>query len=239
MKCRATRPIGRRHEIAFQSLAGATDPSETSAPRSGSTRPTGGRARAPRRRRDRGRARDRLRRLAHPAGAPTASAPAQSAAGVIGRIGGTAPRHFPTETGHPVYWAGRRARPHLRADPAHGRKRLRPLPAARRARSAPQRPDFLTIGTYPRPRALKGLRDGSRGSRRAVLVRRARTVASPSTAGTGRAACTSRSRAADVQVEVYDPSRREGPPARPQRAGAPDRIAGPPAPRPDTRREAP
>lgn len=126
-----------------------------------------------------------------------ASAAASSAASVAQLRG------IPAETGHPLYWAGRRRDfTYELTRTADGNVYVRYLPPG--IPVGAERPNYLTIGTYPRPRALKGLRS---------FARRRGSLSFPVPGG-GMAVYT-RDRPssvyvafprADVQLEVYDPS---------------------------------
>ena len=112
-------------------------------------------------------------------------------------------RTLPEETGHPVYWAGTRAgHTYELTRPTDGNVYVRYLPPGVRVGAA--QPDYLTIGTYPRPRALGGLRRvASRPD--AVSFR----VAGGGIAVYGRGRPRSVYLAfpgKNVQVEIYDPS---------------------------------
>ena len=174
--------------------------SETPAPRSSSTRPTGG-----------------VRRLR--AGAVIAvllavglaawviledddkgsgaSAPASSAASPAQLRG------IPAETGHPLYWAGRRSEfTYELTRTADGNVFVRYLPPG--IPVGAKRPNYLTIGTYPRQRAFTAVRS---------LARRRGTVSFPVPGGGIAAYTLDRPRSVylafpreDVQIEVYDPS---------------------------------
>jgi hypothetical protein len=130
-------------------------------------------------------------------GGSPASAPASSAASVAQLRG------IPAETGHPLYWAGRRSGfTYELTRTADGYVYVRYLPPG--IPVSAEQPNYLTIGTYPRPRALQGLRS---------LARRAGVV-SFAVRGGGIAVYT-RDRPDsvylafprdDVQIEVYDPS---------------------------------
>jgi hypothetical protein len=112
-------------------------------------------------------------------------------------------RALPGQTGHPVYWAGPRAR-HIYelTRPTDGSVYLRYLPAG--VRIGDRRPAFTTIGTYPRRGALRVLRR---------LGRQRGMVTFP--LGGGGIAVYSRARPTwvfvgfpgrDLHVVVYDPS---------------------------------
>jgi hypothetical protein len=114
-------------------------------------------------------------------------------------------RALPEQTGHPVFWAGPRAsHTYELTRPTDGNVYVRYLPSG--VRPGDERPDFTTIGTYPRPRALESLRRLGRGPA-AVMFR----VPRGGVAAYGRDRPTSVYVAfpeQDVQVEVYDPSAR-------------------------------
>jgi hypothetical protein len=175
--------------------------SETPAPRSPSTRPTGG-----------------VRRLRAGAVIAVLLAVALGAWVILGgdddkRSGASAPassaaseaqlRGIPAETGHPLYWAGRRSEfTYELTRTADGNVFVRYLPPG--IPVGAERPNYLTIGTYPRPRALQAVR--SRARRRG-------TVSFPVPGGGIAAYTRDRPRSVylafpreDVQIEVYDPS---------------------------------
>ena len=115
-------------------------------------------------------------------------------------------RSLPDRTGHAVYWAGPfEDHTYELTRPTDGNVYLRYLP--RGVPVGDRRPDYTTIGTYPRPGALKGLRRlGQRPDAESFRL-----------AG-GGVAVYSRDRPSsvylafpgqDVQVEVYDPSPRK------------------------------
>jgi hypothetical protein len=114
-------------------------------------------------------------------------------------------RVLPEQTGHPVFWAGPRAsHTYELTRPTDGNVYVRYLPPG--VRPGDERPEFTTIGTYPRPRALESLRRLGRGPA-AVMFR----VPRGGVAAYGRDRPTSVYVAfpeQDVQVEVYDPSAR-------------------------------
>lgn len=112
-------------------------------------------------------------------------------------------RTLPAETGHDIYWAGRRKDyTYELTRTTDGNVYIRYLPPG--VPVGDGQPAYLTIGTYPRPRALSGLRR---------LARRGGNV-SFSVPG-GGLGVYSRGRPNSVyiafpgdpvQVEVYDPS---------------------------------
>lgn len=111
-------------------------------------------------------------------------------------------RALPQETGQPVYWAGRRGGYTYELTRTNdGNVFIRYLPAG--VQPGAQQPDYLTVGTYPRRRALAQLRR---------LARRQGSV--DFEAPNGGLAVYSRDRpnsvyvafpGEDVQIEVYDP----------------------------------
>lgn len=115
-------------------------------------------------------------------------------------------RDLPDRTGHAVYWAGPlEGHTYELTRPTDGNVYVRYLP--RGVAIGDRRPDYTTIGTYPGPGALKGLRRLARqpGARTFQL------------AGDGMAVYD-RNRPSsvylsfpgqDIQVEVYDPSPRK------------------------------
>jgi hypothetical protein len=112
-------------------------------------------------------------------------------------------RALPSRTGHPVYWAGPRARnTYELTRPTDGNVYIRYLPPG--VAVGDRRPAFTTIGTYPQAGALKAVRKLSRQP--GVVTFRV--------AGDG-IAVYSRTRPRSVylafpgkelQVEIYDPS---------------------------------
>lgn len=112
-------------------------------------------------------------------------------------------RSLPDETGHEIYWAGRRKDyTYELTRTKDGNVYVRYLPPG--VPVAANQPDYLTVGTYPRRRALADLRR---------LARRQANVSFP--LSNGGIAVYSRGRPNSVylaypgdgvQVEVYDPS---------------------------------
>jgi len=112
-------------------------------------------------------------------------------------------RTLPDETGHDIYWAGpRNGYTYELTRTTDGNVYIRYLPPG--VAVGDVQPAYLTIGTYPRPKALNGLRR---------LARRSGNATFP-VAG-GGLGVYSRSRpnsvyvaypGGAVQVEVYDPS---------------------------------
>ena len=112
-------------------------------------------------------------------------------------------RTLPSETGHDIYWAGRRSDyTYELTRTTDGNVYIRYLPPG--VPVGDSKPDYLTIGTYPRAKALNGLRR---------LARRSGNVSFPLEGG--GLAVYSRGRPNSVylaypgdpvQVEVYDPS---------------------------------
>jgi hypothetical protein len=115
-------------------------------------------------------------------------------------------RALPDQTGHQVYWAGPFGdHTYELTRPTDGNVYVRYLPPG--VSVGDGRPDYTTVGTYPRPLALKGLRR---------LGRQPDAVTFPVPDGGlgvyGRDRPTSVYLAfpgEDVQVEVYDPSPRK------------------------------
>jgi hypothetical protein len=111
-------------------------------------------------------------------------------------------RALPGELGHDVYWAGPRAGFTFELTDVNGNTFIRYLPSG--VGVGDPRPNFLTIGTYPKPKSYTLLKRQS--NRRGNESRPA--------AGGGLAVWSdSRPQSvyvayprADVQVEVYDPS---------------------------------
>jgi hypothetical protein len=126
----------------------------------------------------------------------SSSAPPASAAGV------DTLRSLPGELGHDVYWAGRRAGFTYELTQVNGNIYIRYLPAG--ISLGDPRPNYLTVGTYPKPRSFT------------LLQRQARQRGNESRpASRGGIAVWSNQRPqsvyvayprSDVQVEVYTPS---------------------------------
>ncbi len=112
-------------------------------------------------------------------------------------------RTLPDETGHPVYWVGpRQGYTYELTRTTDGNVYIRYLPPG--VPVGDGQPDYLTIGTYPRSKALNGLRRLARGRD---------NVSFP--VESGGLGVYSRGRpnsvyvaypGEPVQVEVYDPS---------------------------------
>ena len=125
------------------------------------------------------------------------ASPASSAASVAQLRG------IPGETGHPLYWAGRRSEyTYELTRTADGNVYVRYLPPG--IPVGAKQPNYLTIGTYPRSRALRGLRS---------LARRRGSVSFRLTGGGIAVYTRNRPNSVylaypreDVQIEVYDPS---------------------------------
>jgi hypothetical protein len=113
-------------------------------------------------------------------------------------------REFAASTPHPVYWAGPRARhTYELTRTSDGRVYVRYLPEG--VKAGDPRPEFLTVGTYPRPRAYAELERAAK----------APGATSRSLAGGGLAVASRGSPSvyfgypdAAYQVEVYAPSPR-------------------------------
>jgi hypothetical protein len=115
-------------------------------------------------------------------------------------------RALSDQTGHPVYWAGQlENHTYELTRPTDGNVYVRYLPPG--VPVGDRQPDYTTVGTYPRRRALRGLR---RVSRLPDAVSFA--------VADGGIAVYSRDRPSsvylafpgeDVQVEVYDPAPRK------------------------------
>lgn len=112
-------------------------------------------------------------------------------------------RTIPEETGQELYWAGRRAGyTYELTRTTDGNNFVRYLPAG--VPVGAQQPDYLTVGTYPRRRALQGLRRLARRPnsvsfevpRNGVAVYSRERPTSVYLAFPGE----------DVQVEVFDPN---------------------------------
>lgn len=110
------------------------------------------------------------------------------------------------EAGHPVYWAGPvEGNVYELTRPTDGNVYVRYLPPGTQV--GDRKPEYTTIGTYPRPGALKGLRRLARGPEAVTFP-----LAGGGIAVYGRDQPNSVYLAfpgEDVQVEVYDPSPQE------------------------------
>jgi hypothetical protein len=114
-------------------------------------------------------------------------------------------RALPVQTGHRIYWAGSPAGfRHELTQTTDGNVYIRYLPSSTAVGT--ERPDYLTVGTYPRRKAFAELRG---------LARRSGSVSFE--VPRGGLAVFSRDRPnsiyvafpkQDLQVEVYDPSAR-------------------------------
>jgi hypothetical protein len=112
-------------------------------------------------------------------------------------------RALPQQTGHEIYWAGRRVESTYElTQTTDGNVFIRYLPSG--VSVGDQQPAYLTVGSYPRRNALRGLRR---------IARRQGSVSF--SVNRGGLAVYSRDRpnsvyvafpGEDVQVEVYDPS---------------------------------
>jgi hypothetical protein len=104
--------------------------------------------------------------------------------------------------GHTVYWAGRRAGLTYELTNVKGNVFIRYLPSG--VGIGDPRPNFLTVGTYPKPNALKALERLARrpGSSSTKLSRGGLAVWADSRPQSVYFAYPG----ADVQIEVYDPS---------------------------------
>jgi hypothetical protein len=112
-------------------------------------------------------------------------------------------RGLSRETGHDVYWVGRRPdNTYELTRTADGNVYIRYLPPG--APVGIPRPDYLTIGTYPRRNALGGLRRLARrtGSVSFEVERGGLAVYSRDSPSSVYVAYPGK----NVQVEVYDPS---------------------------------
>jgi hypothetical protein len=111
-------------------------------------------------------------------------------------------RNLATSVGHPIYWAGRRSglRYELTQTPG-GNVYIRYLPE--NSSIGVPRPDYLTVGTYPFPRAYATLAKLARG----------KDAVSKTLPGNGLVVSTNAQarnayfayRGQDLQVEVYHP----------------------------------
>jgi hypothetical protein len=126
------------------------------------------------------------------------SAQPASAAATPGQL-----RAIPQETGQELYWAGRRAGyTYELTRTKDGNNFIRYLPAG--VPVGAQQPNYLTVGTYPRRRALQGLRRLGRRQnsvsfevpRNGIAVYSRERPTSVYLAFPGE----------DVQVEVFDPN---------------------------------
>ena len=123
--------------------------------------------------------------------------PASSAASVAQLRG------IPGETGHPLYWAGRRRDyTYELTRTADGNVYIRYLPPG--IPVGAKQPNYLTIVTYPRERALRGLRRLARRKGMASFAVRDGGIAVYSVSRTNSVYVAFPGE--DVQVEVFDPS---------------------------------
>lgn len=130
------------------------------------------------------------------AGTQSSSSPPASAASVATL------RTLPGQLGHAVYWAGRRAGFTYELTQVNGNIYIRYLPSG--IDVGDPRPNYLTVGTYPKPRSY------------ALLKRQGRQRGNESRQGAGGGlAVWSKQRpqsvyvaypGSDVQIEVYAPS---------------------------------
>jgi hypothetical protein len=104
--------------------------------------------------------------------------------------------------GHPVYWAGRRAGFTYELTQVSGNVFIRYLPSG--VGVGDKRPDFLTVGTYPKRNALKSLQRLARqpGTSSTKLSRGGLAV----WGDTKPESVYFSYPGADVQIEVFDPS---------------------------------
>jgi hypothetical protein len=115
-------------------------------------------------------------------------------------------RALSDQAGHPVYWAGRLGNhTYELTRPTDGNVYVRYLPPG--VRIGDPQPDYTTVGTYPRPRALRGLRRVSRqpGAVSFAVADGGIAVYSRDRPGSVYLAFPGE----DVQVEVYDPAPRK------------------------------
>lgn len=112
-------------------------------------------------------------------------------------------RTLPDETGHEIYWVGRRkGYTYELTRTTEGNVYVRYLPPG--IQVGDDQPSYLTIGTYPRPKALNGLR---RLARRSDNVSFAVEGGGLGVYSRGRPNSVYVAYPGDpVQVEVYDPS---------------------------------
>lgn len=126
-------------------------------------------------------------------------------------------RSLSDEVGHSVYWAGRRSKdPYELTRTKDGSIYIRYLPAG--VKVGDSRPEFLTIGTYPHPKALDTMRQASK--RKGAVTRR---IKGGGLAVSNKARPSSTylaySSDPDLLLEVYDPS-----PARSRQLAASGRV---------------
>jgi hypothetical protein len=110
---------------------------------------------------------------------------------------------LPASVGHPVYWAGpKRGFTYELTRTTDGRIYVRYLPAGVSIGS--DRPNYLTIGTYPSKNALAAVRGVAKGPRvKSMRLRGGGTAIQDAKHPTSVYLAYPRS---DFQVEVYDPS---------------------------------
>jgi hypothetical protein len=128
---------------------------------------------------------------------PSADGPVSTAASIAQL------RTLSDQTGHPVYWAGRlENHAYELTRPTDGNVYVRYLPPG--VRIGDPRPDYTTVGTYPRPHAMRSLR---RLSRQPGTVRFGVADGGIAVYGRGRPSSVYLAfPGQDVQVEVYDPA---------------------------------
>jgi hypothetical protein len=111
-------------------------------------------------------------------------------------------RGLPAQLGHPVFWAGPRGGYTYELTQVNGNVFVRYLPSGTPV--GDRRPNYLTVGTYPRSRSYTVLRRQATrsGSRSQAIARNGIAVWSTSRPQSVYVAYPG----SDVQIEVYDPS---------------------------------
>jgi hypothetical protein len=113
-------------------------------------------------------------------------------------------RSLSNEVGHAVYWAGPRSKyTYELTRTKDGSIYVRYLPAG--VKTGDSRPEFLTVGTYPHPKALDTMRKASR--RNGAVTRRVKGGGlAVENKARPRSTYLAYSTEPDLLLEVYDPS---------------------------------
>jgi hypothetical protein len=111
-------------------------------------------------------------------------------------------RGLPAQLGHPVFWAGQRRGYTYELTQVNGNVFIRYLPSGTPV--GDRRPNYLTVGTYPKSRSYTVLRRQAArsGNRSESIARNGIAVWSTSRPQSVYMAYPG----SDVQIEVYDPS---------------------------------
>jgi hypothetical protein len=112
-------------------------------------------------------------------------------------------RALPSSVGHVVYWAG--PRPSVTYELTHtsrGYVYIRYLPPG--VKVGDKRPNFLTVGTYPKPNAFASVEKAA--NRKGEIVRKIGNGGLAVTSPKGPQSVYFAYPGSDVLVEVYDPS---------------------------------